>query len=84
MSILPSQCRAARALLDVGSHGIGAPGRRFPRHYRRLENGGRTPSSSNLAAIRAELETSGVIFIDENGEGRGQAAEGVRAMKGVV
>jgi len=36
-----------------------------------FENGGRTSSANNLAAIRAALETSGVIFIDENGEGPG-------------
>jgi hypothetical protein len=42
-------------------------------------------SANNLAAIRAALETSGVIFIDEKRRGVGrQAAEEARAMTGFV
>jgi hypothetical protein len=36
-----------------------------------FENGSRTLSPDNLAAIRGALEAAGVIFIDENGEGPG-------------
>ena len=36
-----------------------------------FEKGRRQPSINNLAAIRAALESAGVIFQDENGEGPG-------------
>lgn len=36
-----------------------------------FEKGRRTPGTNNLAAIRAALETAGVIFIDQNGNGPG-------------
>jgi hypothetical protein len=71
------RCRSCRRNLAPpgpprhGSRGIGAPSRRFARHYRRLREWRRTPSANNLAAIRAALESSGVIFIDENDEGPG-------------
>jgi hypothetical protein len=62
MSISPAQCRAARALIDVVTE---------------FENGGRIPSEGDLAAIRKALESAGVIFIEENGEG----GPGVRLRK---
>jgi transcriptional regulator with XRE-family HTH domain len=42
-----------------------------------FEKGRRQPSINNLAAIRAALESAGVIFVEENGEG-----PGVRLRKG--
>ncbi|TCP87270.1 hypothetical protein C8J31_105132 [Rhizobium sp. PP-CC-2G-626] len=36
-----------------------------------FEKGRRTPGTNNLAAIRTALETAGIIFIAENGEGPG-------------
>ncbi|MBB3809868.1 transcriptional regulator with XRE-family HTH domain [Pseudochelatococcus contaminans] len=36
-----------------------------------FEKGQRTPNPNNLTAIRTALETAGVIFVDENGEGAG-------------
>ncbi len=71
MSILPSQCRAARALLDMDHAELARRAVVSRDTITDFENGGRTPSAKNLAAIRAALETSGVIFIDENGEGPG-------------
>jgi transcriptional regulator with XRE-family HTH domain len=71
MSILPSQCRAARALLDMDHAELARRAVVSRDTIADFENGGRTPSTNNLAAIRASLETSGVIFIDENGEGPG-------------
>ena len=71
MSLLPSQCRAARALLDV-DHAELARRAVVPRDaIADFENGSRTLSQDRIAAIRAALEAAGVIFIDENGEGPG-------------
>lgn len=36
-----------------------------------FERGARTPHANNLRALRVALEQTGVIFIDENGEGPG-------------
>jgi hypothetical protein len=44
---------------------------------RDFETAKRTPIGNNLAAIRAALESAGVIFVEENGEG-----PGVRLRKG--
>jgi predicted transcriptional regulator len=71
MSILPSQCRAARAVLDMDHAELARRAVVSRDIIADFENGGRTPLASNLAAIRAALETSGVIFVDENGEGPG-------------
>ena len=71
MSILPSQCRAARALLEMDQAEL-ARRAVVTRHIiTDFENGSVAPSAKNLAAIRAALEAVGVIFIDENGEGPG-------------
>ena len=43
-----------------------------------FEKGRRTPGTNNLAAIRAALESAGVIFVDENGEGPGVRLRKVR------
>jgi hypothetical protein len=71
MSILPAQCRAARALIDMFQATL-ARRAVVPRDaIVDFENGSRTLSPDNLAAIRAALEAAGVIFIDENGQGPG-------------
>jgi transcriptional regulator with XRE-family HTH domain len=36
-----------------------------------FERGRRTPNTNNLLALQKALETAGVIFVDENGEGPG-------------
>ena len=71
LSILPSQCRAARALIDMDQADL-ARRAVVPRHIiADFEHGSVTPSESNLAAIRTALEAAGVIFVDENDEGHG-------------
>ena len=68
MSILPAQCRAARALIDMSQATL-ARRAVVPRDALvDFENGSRTLTADNFAAIRAALEAAGVIFIDENGE----------------
>jgi hypothetical protein len=72
MSVSPAQCRAARALIDMSQATLIARSAVVGRDaIADLENGSRTLSPGNLAAIRAALEAAGVIFIDENGEGPG-------------
>ena len=71
MSILPSQCRAARALVDMDQAELARRAVVSRDAIVDFENGGRAPLAKSLAAIRAALEATGVIFIDENGEGPG-------------
>jgi predicted transcriptional regulator len=71
LSILPSQCRAARALIDMDQAEL-ARRAVVPRHIiADFENRSVAPSANNLAAIRVALEAAGVIFIEESGEGPG-------------
>ena len=68
MSILPAQCRAARALIDMSQATL-ARRAVVPRDaIVDFENGSRTLTADNFAAIRAALEAAGV---DENGDGPG-------------
>ncbi|PRH86940.1 transcriptional regulator [Labrys okinawensis] len=71
MSLLPSQCRAARGLLGWSQAQLSAASKVAPATLANFELGKRTPMPNNLAAIRGALETAGVIFVDENGEGPG-------------
>ena len=71
MSILPSHCRAARGLIDMGQAELARRAVVGRDAIADLENGSRTLSPGNLAAIGAGLEAAGVIFIDEDGEGPG-------------
>jgi hypothetical protein len=85
MSVLPAQCRAARALIDMGQATLARRAVVRRDVLADFENGSRTLSPDNLAAIRAALEAAGVIFIDENGEGPGvrlrKKARAMRASK---
>ena len=71
MLILPSQCRAARALIEMDQAELTRWAAVPLRVIAGFENGSLTPSANNLVAIRAALEAASVIFIDENGEGPG-------------
>jgi transcriptional regulator with XRE-family HTH domain len=71
MSVLPAQCRAARALIDMGQATLARRAVVRRDALADFENGSRMLSPDNLAAILAALEAAGVIFIDENGEGPG-------------
>jgi len=69
--ITPSQCRAARGLInwsqqDLADHaGVGIV------TVRQLEAGVHKPRRATLDVVRRALETGGVEFIDENGGGVG-------------
>jgi transcriptional regulator with XRE-family HTH domain len=69
--ISPSQCRAARALLDwsqqqlADNAGVGIV------TIRQLEADIHEPRRATLEVVRRALEAAGVEFIDENGGGAG-------------
>ena len=60
MSILPAQCRAARALVDMGQSVLARRAVVSRDTIVDFENGSRAPIASNLVAIRAALEEDGV------------------------
>jgi hypothetical protein len=75
MSILPSDCGAARAFLDIGSRQIGARAIVSSDTIADSEIGDRTPLPNSLAAISAALDAAGGIVINEAARGK---ASGIR------
>lgn len=71
MSILPAQCRAARALVDLDQNQLAASASVSRGVIIDFEKGKRTPGTNNLKAIRQALEEAGVDFIEPNGGGPG-------------
>jgi len=71
MTILPSQCRAGRALVEMDQAALAAKANVSRNTIVDFEKGRRSPNANNLAAIRSALESAGVIFVEENGEGPG-------------
>lgn len=75
--LTPAQSRAARALINWSQPQLAEASGTGVSTIRDFETGKRTPITNNLAAIRTALESAGVIFVEENGEG-----PGVRLKKG--
>ncbi|MBL1436835.1 MAG: helix-turn-helix transcriptional regulator [Rhodobacteraceae bacterium] len=71
MTILPEQCRAARALLNWSQTKLSEQASVSRATLAGFEGDKRTPISNNLEAIRSTLEKAGVVFIPENGGGAG-------------
>ena len=71
MTISPSQCRAARALLGLDQISLAAKANVARNTVADFENGKRTPNTNNLKAITQALEAAGVQFIPQNGGGVG-------------
>jgi transcriptional regulator with XRE-family HTH domain len=69
--ILPSQTRAARALVGWSRDDLAAAAKTTVRTIARFELGETLPHPRTLAAIRTALEAAGVEFIAENGGGAG-------------
>lgn len=70
------QCKMARVALDLGVRDLAELAKVSPDTIARLERGDQLKERT-VQSIRAALETAGVIFVEENGEG-----PGVRLRKG--
>jgi DNA-binding transcriptional regulator YiaG len=69
--ISPSQCRAARGLLDWSQQELADKAKVGVVTVRQLEAGAHQPRRATLEVIRRCLEEAGVEFIEENGGGVG-------------
>jgi predicted transcriptional regulator len=68
--MLPIQCRMARTALSLGVKELAELADVSTNTISRLE-AGEELRPRTVAAIRAALESAGVIFVEENGEGPG-------------
>ncbi|WP_425314121.1 helix-turn-helix domain-containing protein [Shinella curvata] len=71
--ILGRQIAAARALLGIGQVELADRARISAPTLRRMEasEGIASGLANNVAAVRAALESAGILFIDQNGNGPG-------------
>lgn len=69
--ITSAQCRAARGLIAWSQKELADAARVGIVTVRQFETEAATPRNATVAAIRSALESAGVIFISENGEGPG-------------
>jgi transcriptional regulator with XRE-family HTH domain len=71
ISILPEQCRGARAVLGWSRDELATKARVSNATLADFEAGKRKPYDRTLADIQKTLEDAGIIFIPENGAGPG-------------
>lgn len=67
----PSQCRMARAALQIGVRKLAELSGLSSMTITRFENGHSSGAPETIAAMRSALEAAGVEFIAENGGGPG-------------
>ncbi|AWC24961.1 hypothetical protein CO731_04454 [Aminobacter sp. MSH1] len=68
--MLPSQCRMARAALEIGVRDLAEMAKVSTNTITRFEKG-ELLKERTVDDIRAALESAGVLFIDQNGNGPG-------------
>lgn len=77
--VKPAQLRAARALLGLSQADVAAAAQLSVPTVKRLESGkGPVVTDEARGRLAAALESAGVVFVAENGEG-----PGVRLRKGL-
>jgi hypothetical protein len=69
--LLPSQCRAARALLDWSQQTLADAAGVGVVTIRQLEAATHSPRRATLEVVKRCLETAGIEFIEKNGGGAG-------------
>ncbi|MBS7589736.1 helix-turn-helix domain-containing protein [Ancylobacter defluvii] len=69
--ITPQQIRGARAMLGMTQAALAAAAGISTTALNNIERGAADPKASTLTAIQRALESAGVIFVAENGEGPG-------------
>ncbi|RCW80941.1 helix-turn-helix domain-containing protein [Phyllobacterium bourgognense] len=69
--ITSAQIRAARALIGWKQTDLAKAASVSEMSIKNIERGDTDPRVSTMQAIQAALETAGVIFVPENGEGVG-------------
>ncbi|MGG6895799.1 helix-turn-helix transcriptional regulator [Rhizobium sp. BR 315] len=69
--LTPSQCRAARALLDWSQQNLAEYSKIGNATIRNFEGGKSVPQHATLDVLRRCFEAGGVLFIDQNGNGPG-------------
>jgi transcriptional regulator with XRE-family HTH domain len=75
--MLPVQCKMARAALGIGVRDLAALAKVAPATVSRFE-AGEELKERTVEALRLALESAGVIFVAENGEGPGVRLKKVR------
>ncbi|MGQ4813930.1 helix-turn-helix domain-containing protein [Agrobacterium vitis] len=68
--MLPVQCKMARAALGLGVRELAQLAKVAPGTVSRFE-AGEELKDRTVDALKAALEATGVVFVDENGEGAG-------------
>ena len=69
--ITPQQIRGARAMLGMTQAALAAAAGISTTALNNIERAAADPKASTLTAIQRALESAGVIFVAENGEGPG-------------
>jgi len=69
--ITPQQIRGARAMLGLTQAELAKRADISTTGLNNIESGTGDPKASTLTAIKGALESAGVIFVEENGEGPG-------------
>lgn len=72
-SILPRQCVAARALLDMTQQRLAELSGLTVKTVMRFESGAHRTTAPVILALRVALEDAGILFVAENGTGPGVA-----------